>query len=160
MKKTICLFLCVFALFFVACGSGHKTNAIELMGAGDQIHDSYTFANNGVTISHDNNTYLIGGSVDKLTDEAVKQEFEIADSVTHVVAIKLTAVESDVVKDEVEIDVNGVENYDAEHLNGSNYTFIILNAVPGESVSISVKWNKNEDVKTYIVNFDEELTMK
>ena len=108
MKKTICWFLCVFALFFVACGSGHKTNAIELMGAGDQIHDSYTFANNGVTISRDNNTYLIGGSVDKLTDEAVKQEFEIADSVTHVVAIKLTAVESDVVKDEVEIDVEAV----------------------------------------------------
>lgn len=161
MKKTFFCFLTFILTFtLVACG-GVKTNAVELMGAGDRIHDSYTFANEGVVLSKETeSTYTISGSVFGISDEVVKEEFEIAESVTHVVAIKLTAIESEVVKDEVEIIVNGSEAYDAEHLNSSNYTFIILEAKAGYNVEIKVKWNSKDDYKIYNIKFADDLKLK
>ena len=163
MKKLLSLcFVCLFAIMiFVGCGDGECCKAIELMGAGDRIHDSYTFANVGVKINDDGkNTYTIYGSVDKLDDAAVKEEFDIAEDVTHVVAIKLTAIKTEVKKDEVEISTDGNRAYDAEHLNGSDYTFIILEAVPGKTTNISVKWNKDAEGLNYIVYFDSNLELK
>ena len=162
MKKILCCCLALISVFmFVSCGKGKCCSAIELMGAGDRIHDSFTFANTGVKIKDDGkNVYTISGSVEKLTDENVKKEFGILESVEHVVAIKLTAIEQEVVNDEVEIYVDGAENYDAEHLNGSDFTFIILQSIPNNSVSVSVKWNKNADKLTYILNFDADLVLK
>ena len=141
MKKFLCVCLSIFTLLMcVSCGKGKCCSAIELMGAGDRIHDSYTFANNGVKIQEkENNTYLISGSVDPLTDEKIKTEFKIAEDVTHVVAIKLTAIDVEVVAGEVEILVDGAENYDAEHLNGSDFTFIILEAIGLPTVLAPVK---------------------
>lgn len=161
MKKTFFCFLTFILTFtLVACG-GVKTNAIELMGAGDRIHDSYTFANEGVVLSKENeNAYTISGSVFGILEETVKEEFEIAENVTHVVAIKLTATESEVIKDEVEIVVNGSEAYDAEHLNGSNYTFIILEARAGNNVEIKVKWNSKDDFRVYNIKFADDLELK
>lgn len=145
---------------FIGCDSNMK-NAIELMGAGDRIHDSFTFANIGVNIQNNSeNIYTISGSVESLENIEVKKEFDIESDVDHVVAIKLSAVGTQVDKDNVEIKTNGIRAYDAEHLNGSNYTFIILEAVPGKTVSISVKWNKDDNEKTYIINFDNNLTLK
>lgn len=161
MRNFLCLCLSVLSMFmFVSCGRGKCCSAIELMGAGDKIHDSYTFANTGVKIKEDGNTYNIYGSVEKLTDEKVKTEFGIKESVSHVVAVKLSAIKSEVKKDEVEIYVNGAENYDAEHLNGSDFTYIIIEAVPSNTVSISVKWNKDMTKLTYILNFDSDLVLK
>ena len=162
MKRILCFALAVLSVFmFVSCGKGKCCDAIELMGAGDRIHDSYTFANTGVEIKNEGkNVYTISGNVDKLTDNAVKEEFGIDENVTHVVAIKLTAIDADVKKDEVEIYVDGAENFDAEHLNGSDFTFIIIEAVPANSVSISVKWNKDADKLTYVVNFASDLVLK
>ena len=161
MKGKLLPCLLVIAIFiFAGCSKNEKTSAIELMGAGDRIHDTYTFANNGVKINHSDNNYVISGSVDKLTDENVKSEFDIENTVSHVVAIKLTAVDSKVVKDEVEIQVDGSRAYDAEHLNGENYTFIILEAVPGQSVSVVAKWSNSDEEKTYIVRFAEDLNLK
>lgn len=162
MKKFLCLCLGFLSMFvFVSCGKGKCCSAIELMGAGDKIHDSYTFANTGVKIKDDgSNTYTIYGSVEKLTDEKVKTEFGIKESVSHVVAVKLSAINSEVKKDEVEIYVDGAENYDAEHLNGSDFTYIIIETVPSNTVSISVKWNKEMAKLTYIINFDSELVLK
>lgn len=161
MKKILSLFLIFICIgVFVGC-NGSYCKAIELMGAGDRIHDTYTFANIGVKISDDgNNTYNISGSVEKLENESVKKEFGIANDVDHVVAIKLTAINSNVNKDEVQISTNGNRTYDAEHLNGSDYTFIILEAVPGKTVTITVKWNAQDEEKVYVVNFDQNLTLK
>lgn len=161
MKKFLSAILMTCLMFvFVGCGSNMKS-AIELMGAGDRIHDSFTFANIGVNIRNNSeNVYTISGSVDSLESSEVKKEFDIENDVSHVVAIKLTAVGTQVDKESVEIKTNGIRAYDAEHLNGSNYTFIILEAIPGKTVSISVKWNKDDQEKTYIINFDENLTLK
>jgi len=159
-KRLFSIVLMIAIISCCACAKTEKTHAIELMGAGDRIHDTYTFANTGVTISSKDNTYLISGSVESIADKNVKDEFNIDDIVTHVVAIKLTAVESEVVKDEVQIQVNGSRAYDAEHLNGLNYTFIILEALPGQTVSIVAKWNKNESEKSYVLNFSEDLILK
>lgn len=144
----------------VACNTA-SVKAIELMGAGDRIHDTYTFDNVGTKIKDDGkNTYTIYGSVDRLADENIKSEFEIAEDITHIVAIKLSAINEKVVKDEVEIYVNGARNYDAEHLNGSTYTFVLIEAKAASVVTISVKWNKNASVANYILNFDENLELK
>ena len=161
MKKLfIFLISLTLVLSLVACGSG-CSNAIELMGAGDKIHDSYTFANVGTKIkSESDNVYNIYGSVEKLENENVKSEFEIVESVTHIVAIKICAKDSKVVKEDVEIYVNGVENYDAEHLNGSTFTYVLLEAVPDAVVNISVKWNKDMNAKNYIIKFAGDLELK
>ncbi len=162
MKKILSMILACFAMIlFVGCGNGECCKAIELMGAGDRIHDSYTFANVGVKIKDDGkNTYTIYGSVDKLENPAVKEEFKIAEDVTHVVAIKLSAIKTQVKKDEVVITTNGNRSYDAEHLNGSDYTFIILEAIPGNTTTITVKWNKDAEELVYVVYFDTNLTLK
>lgn len=162
MKKFLSLvMLCLVSVMFVACGSGKCCEAIELMGAGDRIHDSYTFANTGVKIkSDDKQTYTIYGSIEKLDDAAVKKEFKIDEDITHVVAIKLTAVDTEVDKDNLQISVNGIRSYDAEHLNGSDYTFIILEASKNKTVTITVKWNKDAEEKTYVVYFAEDIELK
>ncbi len=161
MKKFFCCLICLFTMFVaVSCGSGESAQAIELMGAGDRIHDSYTFANTGVKIKDDgDNSYTIYGSVDKLEDDKVKEEFNIDEDVDYVVAIKLTAIDTEVEKDEVEISVDGSRNYDAEHLNGSDYTFIILEAIPGNTAVIKVKWNSESTEKVYSIYFDSQLTL-
>lgn len=161
MKRFI--YGCLICLMMVVCvGCGEKSaTAIELMGAGDRIHDTYTFANNGVGIKDEGkNVYSITGSVEKLTDEKVRNEFKIAEDISHIVAIKLTAIDEDVVKDEVVIYTNGNEAYDAEHLNGSDYTFVLLEVVPGGSTSISVKWNKDAKEINYVINFSEDIKLK
>lgn len=161
MKKLLCLILTFFvSLGFISCKcTGCK--AIELMGAGDRIHDTYTFANTGVKIQKLNDvTYEISGSVEKLEDENVKKEFSIAGDVTHIVAIKLTAIDATVDKKNVNIKVDGIRSYDAEHLNGSDYTFIILEAVAGETVTITVKWNSEVKEKVYVINFVNDLVLK
>lgn len=160
MKK-LCVFLCVvlFALVIVACSkmSGYD---IELMGAGDRIHDSFTFANTGVSIAeNEKNVYMISGSVEKLTDEKVKDEFDIDDDISHVVAIKLSANGKEVDKEKLSIKVDGVRSYDAEHLNGSDYTFIILEAVKGGTVSVVVSWDGTQE-NSYVIRFDENLILK
>ena len=91
---------------------------------------------------------------------AVKKEFSIADDVNYVVAIKLTAIDSKVNKDEVEISTDGNRAYDAEHLNGSDYTFIILEAVPNKTTTISVRWNKGAEELVYVIYFDKNLELK
>ncbi len=161
MKRFFSFVLVILGLFiFVGCGSGKCCEAIELMGAGDRIHDTYTFANNGVKIkSEGKNVYTIYGSVEKLENAEVKKEFKIDEDISHVVAIKLTAIESDVNKDEVQISANGIRSYDAEHLNGSDYTFIILEAVPDKTVTISVKWNKDAEEINYVIYFASDLKL-
>lgn len=162
MKKIMSLFLvCLTALMFVSCGKGKCCEAIELMGAGDRIHDSYTFANTGVKIkSDDKQTYTIYGSVEKLENEAVKKEFKIDEDINHIVAIKLSAIDTEVDKDNLQISVNGIRSYDAEHLNGSDYTFILLEAAKNKTVTITVKWNKDAEEKTYVVYFTEDIELK
>lgn len=146
-------------MFIVACSCNSKKD-IELMGAGDRIHDSFTFANTGVEIKEtDDNVYLISGSVEKLTSEEIKNEFNIASDIDYVVAIKLSANGKEVIKDKVTISVDGLRSYDAEHLNGNDYTFIILEAKKNETVSIKVSWN-GTDEKSYVLKFDENLTLK
>ncbi len=161
MKKFIAYLLSIFmVLSLVSCGCT-KCSAIELMGAGDRIHDSYTFANIGVNINETKeNYYEISGSVEQLNSQEVKDEFDIAEDINYVVAIKLTAINCTVDKENVSISVNGIRAYDAEHLNGSDYTFIILEAVPGGTVSISVKWNSDVEEKTYVVHFADDLELK
>lgn len=162
MKKIFSLVIVVMLCFcFVSCSKTESENAIELMGAGDRIHDTFTFANSGVNISkNENNVYTISGDVEPLNDASVKKEFKIDDDVTHIVAIKLTNTKKNTNKDEVKISVNGVRNYDAEHLNGTNYTFILLEVLKSEIVTISVKWNSNLQEETYIVNFSENINLK
>lgn len=153
----ICFSICL--MFIVACSCNSKKD-IELMGAGDRIHDSFTFANTGVEIKEtDDNVYLISGSVEKLTSEEIKNEFNIASDIDYVVAIKLSANGKEVIKDKVTISVDGLRSYDAEHLNGNDYTFIILEAKKNETVSIKVSWN-GTDEKSYVLKFDENLTLK
>ena len=160
MKKNLCGLFCLIMLVFGVACSNNTTKAIELMGAGDRIHDTYTFANVGVKLeSKGDNLYEVSGSVDAVDDENVKAEFKIDEDVSHVIAIKLTAIESEVVKDKVKVYVDGSRAYDAEHLNGSDYTFIILEAVPGSSVSIKVLWD-GENELTYNINFSEKLILK
>lgn len=161
MKKFFTVFACfVLSLILISCAQMESKKEIELMGAGDRIHDSFTFANTGVKIEEVlDKVYKISGSVEKLEDEKVKKEFDIADDVSHVVAIKLSANGRAVDKEKVEIDVNGVRNYDAEHLNGSDYTFIILEAIKSGSVSLSVKWDGEEEIN-YVIVFDDNLLLK
>ncbi len=161
MKKILCLLLVMFSCFmFASCGNGKCCEAIELMGAGDRIHDTYTFANTGVKIKNeDKNVFTIYGSVEKLDNADVKKEFKIDEDINYVVAIKLTAIDEDVKKDEVQISTNGVRAYDAEHLNGSDYTFIILEAVPDKTITISVKWNKDANEQNYVVYFASDLKL-
>lgn len=159
MKKFVGFVICFVMLLFVGCGEC-KTKAIELMGAGERIHDTFTFANTGVSLSNAGNKYIVSGSVEKLENEKVKKEFEIPENVIHVVVVKLTAIDSKVDKNKVKITVDGVENYDAEHLNGSNYTYIILQAVPEKQVSIDVQWNEEDEIKNYIIEFSKDLNLK
>ena len=161
MKRFIYFALILFVcLSFVACKDNRQTSAIELMGAGDRIHDSFTFANSGVELSDDgDNRYTISGSVQKLNDKAVKSEFGIDADVSHVVAIKLSAMGEEVVSEEVEITVDGLRAYDAEHLNGSNYTFIILDAVASRTLTIKVKWNNKMQQKSYVIHFADNLEL-
>ena len=163
-KNIICWFLAVGCVVSAAIISACKNECkdIQLMGAGDRIHDSYTFANNGVKLQDlGENNYEISGSVDYLSDTKVKEEFNISEGVNHVVAIKLSNCSNTVVKeDEVEIQINGVENYDAEHLNGSDYTFIILAAKVGATSTISVKWNKDAQAKVYTIHMSDDLVLK
>jgi len=159
-KKLSLIFMCLISIFFVACEC-KGCRAIELMGAGDRIHNTFTFANVGVKIKEiDDVTYEIYGSVEKLDSSDVKSEFGIGNDVNHVVAIKLTAIDDDVDTKNVKISVNGNESYDAEHLNGSDYTFIILEAVPNSSTEIKVKWNLEDDEITYKINFSKDLILK
>ena len=161
MKKIINLcFVTILCMILVSCG-GQCCKAIELMGAGDRIHDTYTFANTGVKIQQiDDTTFNISGSVEKLSDENIKNEFEIASDINHIVAIKLTAIDSKVDKNNVEITVDGIRAYDAQHLNGSDYTFILLEAGKGLTTTIKVKWNASDPEKVYTVKFSEDLILK
>lgn len=167
MKKTLFFVALGFmmmgaSIVVVACSMQNTCKEIQLMGAGERIHDSYTFANVGVTLNKTaENTFVIGGSVDKLTNAKVREEFNIAEDVTHVVAIKLSNCSGNATDAEhVEIMVDGVRNYDAEHLNGTDYTYIILEAIPGENTNISVKWNKDMEKIDYTITFDENLQLK
>ena len=161
MKRIFSLLLLSFILIcVVACSDVSLKKDIELMGAGDRIHDTYTFANVGVEIKEiGENTYKISGSVDKLESSAVKSEFDIDEDVMNVVVVKLSANGKEVVDDKVLIKINGVRSYDAEHLNGIDYTFVILEAVPGASVSIEVLWN-GKDKNNYVIMFDDNLSIK
>ena len=160
MKKYFSVIVTFILIILAGCSNCGKTKAIELMGAGDRIHDTYTFANQGVKIEETSeNVYLISGSVERIESIAVKEEFKIDEDVNHVVAIKLSAEDCKVDKDNVQISVNGIRAYDAEHLNGSDYTFIILEAAPGGTVSISVNWNGTKEF-TYVINFSEDIVLK
>lgn len=161
MKKIISFVTTIFlSLCLIACSRVEEKKDIELMGAGDRIHDTYTFANVGVILKETGrNTYLISGSVDKLDNMEVKNELGIDEDVTHVVAVKLSANGKEVIRDKLVIKVNGVRNYDAEHLNGDDYTFIVLEAVQNTSVSIAVKWDGEEE-NVYNITFEENLTLK
>ena len=161
MKKIFSIALSILCLItIVGCSQKNSKKDIELMGAGDRIHDTYTFANNGVKIEEkEENVYRIFGSVDKMEDVAVKDEFEIDADVSHVVAIKLSANGRNVVKEKVSIKIDGIRSFDAEHLNGSDYTFIILEAVKNKSVAITVSWDGENEIN-YVLMFDENLTLK
>ncbi len=165
MKKNIFMIVLGFAVLGAAIGLAackDKCKDIELMGAGDRIHDSYTFANTGVGLTDmGNNKFEITGSIEYLSDSAVKTEFKIPEDVSHVVAIKLTNCSGvNIVKEEVKVEVNGTRNYDAEHLNGSNYTFIILEAKVGATTTISVKWNKDAEPMVYTIKMSDNLVLK
>ncbi len=160
--KNFCVVLCciLFSLVIASCSKMNKSKDIELMGAGDRIHDSYTFANSGVKIVEmEDNVYEIRGNVEGLTDESVKKEFDIDSDISHVVAIKLSANGKEIDREKLNIKVDGVRAYDAEHLNGSDYTFIILEAVKNKTISITVSWN-GEDKNSYVIKFDENLILK
>ena len=161
MKKIFSIALSILCLItIVGCSQKNSKKDIELMGAGDRIHDTYTFANNGVKIEEkEENVYRIFGSVDKMEDVAVKDEFEIDADVSHVVAVKLSANGRNVVREKVSIKIDGIRSFDAEHLNGSDYTFIILEAVKNKSVAITVSWDGENEIN-YVLMFDENLTLK
>ena len=150
----------ILPIVLVSCGQTNTIKDIELMGAGDRIHDTFTFANIGVDIKQkEEKVYELSGSVEKLEDETIKEEFEIESDVNHVVAIKLNSNGKDIDETKLKVSVDGVRSYDAEHLNGKNYTFIILEAVKGKSVSISVSWN-GADENNYVLIFNEDLILK
>ena len=161
MKGKLLPCLLVIAIFiFAGCSKNEKTSAIELMGAGDRIHDTFTFANLGVEIKEkETNVYEILGSVEKLEDKKIKEEFEIDEEVNNVVAIKISANGKEVNKEKVSVKIDGVRNYDAEHFNGTDYTFVILEAVKGKQVSIVVSWN-GEDEVSYVLQFSNNLILK
>ena len=162
MKKIgrVFLYLLIPLLFFVSCGEKETTKAIELMGAGDRIHDSFTFANLGVEIKEVSaDEYKIFGSVEKLEDDLIKREFEIDEDVNHVVVIKISANGKEVDKEKFSIKIDGVRSYDSDHLNGTDHTFAILEAVKNQSVLIEVSWN-GQDKNNYIIKFDENLILK
>jgi hypothetical protein len=165
MKKSfVMVALSVVALGLAMWLSACETDVckdIELMGAGDRIHDTYTFANSGVTLKDmGDNKFEIGGSVQYLSDAKVKEEFNIDEDVNHVVAIKLSCCDNTTVDaNNVEINVNGVRNYDAEHINGSDYTFVILEASVGSTTTITVKWNADADEKVYTIYMSENLEL-
>ncbi len=161
MKRILVVLVGVFlSLVFISCSNMNTKKAIELMGAGDRIHDTFTFANTGVKLEEkQKNNYRIYGSVEKLEDENVKKEFKIEDDVTHVVAIKLSANGKKVYREKVTVKVDGLRSYDAEHLNGSDYTFIILEAQKGKTVSIVVSWDGVSE-QSYVLMFDENLILK
>ena len=150
----------ILPIVLVSCGQMNTRKDIELMGAGDRIHDTFTFANIGVNIKQkEENIYEISGSVEKLEDETIKEEFDIESDVNHVVAIKLSSNGKDVDETKMKVSVDGVRAYDAEHLNGKDHTFIILEAVKGKSVSITVSWN-GVDENNYVLVFNENLILK
>ena len=166
MKRQIFGVMLVVMLFaagitLAACGN-KECKELQLMGAGDRIHDSYTFANNGVVLTKtEENKFEISGSVDYLFDEQVKSEFHIDEDVNHVIALKLcNCTGQETVAEDVQIVVDGVRNYDAEHLNGDNYTFVIVEAAPGETVTISAKWNKDMEIQTYLIHMSDSLQLK
>ena len=144
----------------VACGA-NECREVQLMGAGERIHDSFTFANTGVVLEKlQDNNYLISGSVDYLDDARVKNEFDIDDNINHVVVFKLCNCSGNkTVKNEVEISIDGVRNYDAEHLNGDDYTYVILEAVPSQTVNISVKWNEQMQPIEYKIKMADNLEL-
>ena len=153
----ILIAICIFG--FVACSNSGKKD-IELMGAGERIHDTFTFANRGVSITEkEKNMYEISGEVDKINDDKIKQEFEIDNDIDYVVAIKLSANGREIKEDKLKIEIDGIRAYDAEHLNGKDYTYIILEAVADANVSISVKWDGEQENK-YIIQFSENLILK
>lgn len=145
---------------FVACAGG-QCRELQLMGAGDRIHDSFTFANTGVVLEKmEENNYLISGSVDFLSDEKVKKEFDIDEDVDHVIVVKVCNCSGNkTVESEVEISVDGIRNYDAEHLNGTDYTYIILEAVPAAVTTVSVKWNKDMEIIEYKIKMADDLVL-
>lgn len=166
MKKSFFMFALVAVLFvggivLASCGK-EECKELQLMGAGDRIHDSYTFANTGVVLTKKaDKQFEISGSVDYLADQKVKEEFDIESDVDHVVALKLCNCSGNkTVKSEVQISVDGVRNYDAEHLNGDDYTFVILEAVPSHTVTISVKWNKDMQPIDYSIEMVDNLELK
>ena len=160
MKKILSMILIAICIFgFVACSNSDKKD-IELMGAGERIHDTFTFANRGVSITEkENNVYEISGEVDKINDDKIKQEFEIDNDIDYVVAIKLSANGREIKEDKLKIEIDGIRAYDAEHLNGKDYTYILLEAVANANVSISVKWDGEQENK-YIIQFSENLILK
>lgn len=161
MKKLYFLFFgLILPIVLVSCGMNNTKKDIELMGAGDRIHDTFTFANLGVEIKEkETNVYEILGSVEKLEDKKIKEEFEIDEEVNNVVAIKISANGKEVDKEKVSVKIDGVRNYDAEHFNGTDYTFVILEAIKGKQVSIVVSWN-GEDEVSYVLQFSNNLILK
>ena len=161
MKK---IWFLLFGLFLpivlVSCGQMNTRKDIELMGAGDRIHDTFTFANTGVEIKEtEDNVYKISGSVERLDNDAIKEEFDIDSDINYVVAIKLSANGVTVDADKLNIKIDGVRSYDAEHLNGKDYTFIVLEVIKGGSISISGTWNGLEDFN-YVLIFDNNIILK
>lgn len=161
MKKLWCIiFGFLLPVIMVACGTNNTKKDIELMGAGDRIHDTFTFANIGVELKEkENNVYEISGSVEKIDNEKIKEEFEIDADVNNVIAIKLSANGKPVIKEKMSVKINGVRYYDAEHMNGSDYTFIVLEAVKNKTASIVVSWN-GEDENSYVLQYSENLILK
>ena len=118
MKKLWFMFFgLILPIVLVSCGKVNTRKDIELMGAGDRVHDTFTFANLGVEIKEkENNIYEISGSVERINDEKIKKEFEIDEDVQNVVAIKLSANGNEVKKEKVEISINGVRSYDENYI--------------------------------------------
>ena len=165
MKRRIFMFALVAVLFaggiaLASCGK-KECKEVQLMGAGDRIHDSYTFANTGVVLTKTaENQFEISGRVKYLADARVKEEFDIDADVNHVVALKICNCSgNETKKDEVQITIDGVRNYDAEHLNGDDYTFVILEAVPGNLTTIKVKWNSTMQEITYKIKMADDLIL-
>ena len=146
--------------FVVACGQ-NECKELQLMGAGERIHDSYTFANNGVMLEKlQENQYLISGRVDYLSSAKVKDEFDIDPDISHVVVLKLCNCSGNqTVPEQVEVAIDGMRNYDAEHLNGTDYTYIILEAVPAATTTITVKWNSEMEPIIYSLKMADDLQL-
>ena len=90
----------------------------------------------------------------------MKEEFNISQDINHVIAIKLSNCSNIKTEPkEVEIKINGNINYDSQHLNGSNYTFIILEARVDSTTTISVKWNSSAQPKVYTIYMSQDLQL-